>query len=963
MPTCGDVELRHRNGIQRRAYRGASRTRLPAFRLQGTGGGRQCPLHGPAKPAPLNFNGRCRRAGQGSAPKPRRMLLNKFVNCLAAAVALTLAFNAAAQASSADVARTTLDNGLRVVVVRDTLAPVVATEINYLVGSDEAPAGFPGTAHAVEHMMFRGSPGLSKDQLAAIAADMGGAFNADTTQGVTQYFFLAPAQDLGVALHVQSLRMRGVDMDEAQWDKERGAIEQEVSRDLSSPSYKFFEQLQAQLFEGTPYEHTPLGTRESFDKTTAAMLKQYHDAWYAPNNAILVIAGDVDPAVTLAQVSAEFGDIPRKALPPRPRFDFKPVTPKPPVTLPTDSPYGSVYLGWRLPGMLSKDYATAQVMGGALASKRAALVGMGMEGTALYGSFEAELMPHAGLGMAVGIFPRSADPKPVLQRMQAILASAAAKGIDPDLVEAAKRSAIAALEFQKNSVEGLAHAWSQALAFEGLESPDAMRQAIEAVTPAQVNALAKRIFDPAQPSVTAILTPESSGRPVAGRGFGGAESLASSPDKPVQLPPWAARSFEQLAVPRSTLTPQSFTLPNGLKLIVQTESISDTVEVFGRVDTEPDLQAPQGEDGVADVLGRLFDFGTTHLDRMHFQQALDAISARAEAGSSFSLAVPAAHFAEGMQLLADNQLNPALPAQAFGVVQKQVAGIVAGQLQSPAFLTEIGLDRALLPAGDAELRHATPRSVMSLNLDKVKRYHARTFRPDMTTIVVVGKVDAEQARKVVEQAFGGWKASGPKPNVDHGAVPPNKAGRLHVPDASASQDSVRMAQMLDVTRDDPDRYALYLGDQVLGGGFYASRLYRDLRDKTGLVYTVGTRFDLRRHRGTYTVSFGADPGKVAAARAIVVEDLKQMQGTPVSDDDLKRAKGILLRQIPLGESSFEAVGGQLLQLSLEGKPLNAMTLAAEHYLALDARQVQQAYARHIRPDAFVTAIRGPAPQP
>src|SRR5690348_12049391 len=135
---------------------------------------------------------------------------------------LSIAGIAQGDTSGESILRATLPNGLRVVIVRNTLAPVVATSVNYLTDSQETPAGFPGTAHAQEHMMFRGSPGLTADQLADIGSVMGGNFNANTRESLTQYLFTVPAEDLDVALHVEAVRMQGVLDSAADWEQERG---------------------------------------------------------------------------------------------------------------------------------------------------------------------------------------------------------------------------------------------------------------------------------------------------------------------------------------------------------------------------------------------------------------------------------------------------------------------------------------------------------------------------------------------------------------------------------------------------------------------------------------------------------------------------------------------------------------------------------------------------------------------
>src|SRR2546423_615686 len=152
--------------------------------------------------------------------RPWRASLAALI-ALSSCTAAALGTAGAAESAAADsgVLRATLANGLQVIIVRNALAPVVATSVNYLVGSDEAPVGFPGTAHAQEHMMFRGSPGLTADQLAAIGSVVGGNFNANTRESLTQYLFTVPAEDLDVALRIEALRMRAVLDAKGDWDQ------------------------------------------------------------------------------------------------------------------------------------------------------------------------------------------------------------------------------------------------------------------------------------------------------------------------------------------------------------------------------------------------------------------------------------------------------------------------------------------------------------------------------------------------------------------------------------------------------------------------------------------------------------------------------------------------------------------------------------------------------------------------
>jgi zinc protease len=185
---------------------------------------------------------------------------------------------------------------------------------------------------------------------------------------------------------------------------------------------------------------------------------------------------------------------------------------------------------------------------------------------------------------------------------------------------------------------------------------------------------------------------------------------------------------------------------------------------------------------------------------------------------------------------------------------------------------------------------------------------------------------------------------------------------VDVPDPAQIQDSVELALEIGLNRFSPDYYALQLGDHVLGGGFYATRLYRDLRQKAGYVYNVDNSLRATETRATYSVTYGCDPENVSKARLLVEQELAAMRTENVSPAELQQAKALLLRQITLSESSEDAVAEGFVARAQIGLPLDEPARAAQRYYTLSADDVRAAFEKWIHPTAFVQVVRGPAPK-
>jgi zinc protease len=882
---------------------------------------------------------------------------------LLALMAMLVATASAQPATSANsVLKATLANGLQVVIVRNTIGPVVSTDLTYLVGSRDDPADVPGMAHAQEHMMFRGTVNLSTSELGTVATALGGDFNAATTDTTTHYQFTVPAADLDAVLRIESDRMRDVLDAQSQWENERGAIEQEVLRDQSEPGNDFFRDAQLIAFAHTPYGHEGVGTRASFDRLTGPRIKEFYRRWYAPNNAVLVVAGDVDPAQTLEQIRARFATIPRRTIPAHAVAHFAPLR-RTVLARPTTLTYPLAAVGYRLPGVDSSDFLAAFVLQGILDSQRGPLRSLVDSGAALDAEWVSlPYVDEAQLAFATAALRPGADPGEATRQLERILSGYAHDGIPRELFETTKRRLITGQEESRNSIEALASDWATTIAVDREPSIAREQELIANVTLADVNRVAQKYFRP-QEAIIGALTPSANATqnaPAAPPQQGPEKPLGAQP--PVtHLPEWASRLVDHIVVPNPARPPDQMKLDNGITLVVQPETISDSVFVFGSVKSNPVVQEPVGKEGVSLVLSAMFEYGTATQDRLTFARAQDDADSDVSSGVGFGLQTTSREFARGVALLAQAELQPRFDEATFELARQRAAEELQTDLNGSNSIANHRAAAFLLPAGDPELRTPTVAGVEALTLDDVKAYYAKTIRPDLTTIVVAGNVSSAAARAAIDKEFGAWHASGAVPDVRLAPLPVNPPGevRLSLP---VGQDSVMLRQIVDIARTDPHIYALLLGNAILGGGSLGpeqSRLFRELRQNAGLVYSIASRLEGRRERYELSIEFACLPSNEARISELIVAEIKRLQTQPAGSFELALAKASTIRQSVIADSSIDSIGQALLDDAANGLPFDQRQRDAENYLRTDAAAIQSAFAAYIHPQNFVRVIEGP----
>ena len=853
---------------------------------------------------------------------------------------------------------TKLSNGLQVIVVEDHAAPVVHTSVWYRFGSLYETPGKTGLAHALEHMMFRGTPQISAGGMDDIVARLGAQMNGTTDYDYTNFLFDMPADRAAIALQIEADRMRHLSLTTSDWDIERRAVLSEIDGDESSPFFNLLSRVRAAAYPGLPAGRTPSGVRTDVATATTADLRDYYETWYAPNNAALVIAGDVQHAQMFALARRYFASIPARALPAHAAAHPQAAVGK---VVEGEFPFSFevLDLAYAVPGDSEPGEPAISTLAALIPNERGPFYQALVEtNVALTIEANADTQLRGGL-MHVFIVLNPGHTGAEAQRIfQTTMQNMLAAGFDPDLVTAAKRETLAERAYSADSIGGFGDLVGYTYGIVGeLDRDEDARLA--ALTPQALTQAAREYLS--APNVVGHLTPND--RPSnseSQKSSAGANDDFSSriPNGPIVEPESIRALLRKPTTAHSKLQPVVFTLSNGLRVAVQEKHDRHTVYIAGTIDSSADF-VPDGKEGIVRLASATANFGSERYDFTQLRKATDDIGASVSLGQTFSAHGFARDFESLLGMLSDGEQHPSFPERWLDLQRSQLANSVGTEQTISGVMIDRAYLQRLLAPEDPALRYPSQDSVASISRADLLAYTARYWRPDLTTIAVVGDVTPARVRAAMESTFGIWAASGPKPSPKEPALPSAHTAHAYVGTA-ANQVYIQLGQPA-VSNRSPDYDTFSLLTELLGGpGYFESRLFQELRQKRGLVYNVGAHLKSDRSRGDFEIQLNAAPASVPAAIELVREQLERMRTEPVSASELEQAKVRLVSQALLSEGSADGQLSEVLDVAQDGRNLNYYQSLAQRYAAITPADVQRVAKEYLRPDRLIEIFSGPS---
>jgi zinc protease len=881
----------------------------------------------------------------------------------------------------------TLDNGLKVIVREDRRAPVVASQVWYKVGASYEPPGQTGLSHALEHMMFMGSKKVGPGKILPLLRKLGIKFNAFTSSDSTAFYQTLARDRLGVAFELEADRMANLLLPADEFAREIEVIKEERRQTTDDkPMDNAYERFKAMAYPASGTHSPTIGWMADLDRMKVKELRHWYRSWYAPNNATLVVVGDVTPDEVKALAQRYFGPIAKRDVPAakRPLELARPGERQ--ITLHVKTQVPSLMLAFNVPGIATaknkRSVNALRLISALLADGHSARIPMQLQrneellsdGSSSYNAytrgdslFLLSATPNIHKNKTIG--QAEAGLWSLLEQLKTTAPSTEELG-------RVRAQVIAELVYERDSTTRQATAIGRLETF-GLswKTMDTELSELECVTPEDIQKAAKQYFTRDRLSVAHILPMEPHEEDGDGDDLGVAHIQALETDKEdcndsaaseVQDTANASQVLQSLAEldakapSHRTLDIQSWNTAEGAKvLFAETRGLP-------MFDIHLTFAAGSSRDGDTPGLARLTNLGLSGgvvgKDANTIAQGFESLGARYACDTELDTAQVSLRSLSArdkrdpaLTLFAEVIGTPTFPDDSHVRLSNQTLGAFEDQKHDPSKLASLELINRLY--GDHPYAHAsdgTAQAISSVTQVQLRAFHQKAYAAGNAVIALVGDLSRTEAQAIAAQVSASLPKGPALAKIQQPLEP--RAGISHI--EFSSKQTILMLAQLGIDRDNPDYAALSMGNQILGGGF-GTRLMNEVREKRGLTYGVTSTFTPMQARGPFMIKLKTRAEMSEGTLKLVQDVLTDYLKTGPTEKELDDAKRELAGSFPQSTASNSQIVSKLASIGFYNLPLNHLDDFMRQSQSLTVEQVKAAMNKHLSTDKLVIVSAGP----
>lgn len=901
--------------------------------------------------------------------------------CAALALPLPLLAQEAAEAPLSVPAinydRWVLPNGLTVIALQDPSTATATTSLWYDVGAKNDPQGRSGFAHLFEHILSRKTENMPYNLIYSLVADVGGTRNASTGADRTNYFETVPAEYLETMLWTHRERMALPVIDDHVFESERGVVKEELRTRVLAPPYGIMQRFVVPEagFDLLPQRRPSIGIMSDLDSATLDDARAFHQAYYGPDTATLIVAGNFDLGNLRSLVERYFADIPRRAAPVDVAVTQREpgrAAPRTIVAHAPNVPLPVVATLWQLPGAAHPDMPALEVLAAIMARGDSSRghVGLVLPGLAVETEAYVDVSEEGSLWLQAATVSADSDPATAAAALAAATADLRDKPVSAAELAEAQAELIAESLRGRETARGRAFELGEYLVMTG--DPAAADQrlvGIAAVTVEDVQRVAQRYLapdsrtdityasgahDPAEYANTVPMPAYVSLPPATG------EPRAVLPDGERQAPP-AVGSRPAVAVPELARR----TLSNGLQVIAtqtgEVPLVTISVLLPGGSASDPRAQA-----GLANMAALLAGKGTASAGGRDIARRLEGLGADLQAaarsdGTVFSLTAPRAAMAEAGAVLADVIRRPTYPQEEVARETARSIDGLAVAMRDPGSLAGMAMRPLLYGAAPyGNVTGGTPASLSTITREDLLAHASAWWRPQGTQVVVTGGIEPEAAFDLVEGLLGDWQAApGAAPVGTADPAGPEQPVRTVVIDMPDAGQAAVVLLARGPARSAGDAYALDLANAVLGVGSNG-RLFEEIRTRRSLSYGAYSSIGATASAPPITASAQTANATADEVAAVMLVQFARLSGEPLDEDTVARRRLLLAGARGRALETGAGYGATMLDLLAQGIDPAEVSNYAQRLDAASAAAASAAGARWFDPARVSLLIVGNA---